>query len=39
MVQKAPCYVETWQDEPRRYTHMCYTDLPYLYVGARASPS
>ncbi len=33
MVQKAPCYVETWGDGDRRYAAMCYSDLPYLYTG------
>ncbi|MBJ7359421.1 MAG: DUF2029 domain-containing protein [Nocardioides sp.] len=32
MVQKAGCYEETWSDD-RRYTQMCYSDLPYLYTG------
>ncbi len=33
MVQKAPCYVDTWGDPDRRYAAMCYSDLPYLYTG------
>jgi uncharacterized membrane protein len=33
MVQKAPCFQESWQDSDARYTHMCYSDLPYLYTG------
>lgn len=33
MVQKAPCYRSQWQDPSLRYTHMCYSDLPYLYTG------
>jgi uncharacterized membrane protein len=32
MVQKAGCYGETWSGE-KRYTQMCYSDLPYLYTG------
>jgi uncharacterized membrane protein len=33
MVQKSNCYQHTWQDGQARYTHMCYSDLPYLYTG------
>ena len=33
MVQKANCYNDYWQDGESRYTHMCYSDLPYLYTG------
>jgi uncharacterized membrane protein len=33
MVQKAPCYADSWLDDDERYTAMCYSDLPYLYVG------
>ncbi len=33
MVQKAPCYDTSWQDGQLRYSHMCYSDLPYLYTG------
>ncbi|HYF74154.1 MAG TPA: glycosyltransferase 87 family protein [Nocardioides sp.] len=33
MVQKNNCYQDTWQDGQARYTHMCYSDLPYLYTG------
>jgi len=33
MLQKAPCYEDTWLDGSERYTAMCYSDLPYLYVG------
>jgi uncharacterized membrane protein len=32
MVQKAGCYEETWSGD-KRYTQMCYSDLPYLYTG------
>ncbi|MEP9381867.1 glycosyltransferase family 87 protein [Nocardioides cheoyonin] len=32
MVQKKPCYDATWQNATERYTHMCYSDLPYLYT-------
>ncbi|GAA4748184.1 glycosyltransferase 87 family protein [Nocardioides endophyticus] len=33
MVQKGNCYEDTWQNGQARYTHMCYSDLPYLYTG------
>jgi uncharacterized membrane protein len=33
MLQKAPCYEDTWLDGEERYTAMCYSDLPFLYVG------
>ncbi|HQR27865.1 MAG TPA: glycosyltransferase 87 family protein, partial [Nocardioides sp.] len=33
MVQKASCYADSWQDGQQRYSHMCYSDLPYLYTG------
>jgi len=33
MVQKAPCFHDSWQDGDARYTQMCYSDLPYLYTG------
>jgi uncharacterized membrane protein len=33
MVQKGNCYDDTWQNGQARYTHMCYSDLPYLYTG------
>jgi len=33
MVQKAPCAATQWRDGELRYTHMCYSDLPYLYTG------
>jgi uncharacterized membrane protein len=33
MVQKGNCYEDTWQNGDARYTHMCYSDLPYLYTG------
>ena len=32
MLQKGNCYDDTWQDGTARYTHMCYSDLPYLYT-------
>ncbi|WP_182525084.1 glycosyltransferase family 87 protein [Nocardioides dongkuii] len=33
MVQKSPCYEDTWSDGQQRYSQMCYSDLPYLYTG------
>ena len=33
MVQKAPCYHAKWTNSQSRYSEMCYSDLPYLYVG------
>lgn len=33
MVQKGNCFEDTWTDGTARYTHMCYSDLPYLYTG------
>ena len=33
MVQKAPCFDDSWQNGDARYTQMCYSDLPYLYTG------
>jgi uncharacterized membrane protein len=33
LVQKSSCYQDSWQNGVERYTHMCYSDLPYLYTG------
>jgi uncharacterized membrane protein len=33
MQQKGNCFADTWQDGQARYSHMCYSDLPYLYTG------
>ncbi|HET7174055.1 MAG TPA: glycosyltransferase 87 family protein [Nocardioidaceae bacterium] len=35
VLQKSPCVVTNWVDaaSPKPYSHMCYSDLPYLYVG------
>ncbi|MGZ4496983.1 MAG: glycosyltransferase family 87 protein [Nocardioides sp.] len=33
MVQKSSCFDQGWQDGQSRYSHMCYSDLPYLYTG------
>ena len=33
MVQKSSCFNDGWNDGDARYTHMCYSDMPYLYSG------
>lgn len=33
MVQKTSCATQSWANGESRYTHMCYSDLPYLYSG------
>jgi uncharacterized membrane protein len=33
LVQKAPCASAQWTNSQSRYSQMCYSDLPYLYVG------
>lgn len=33
MLQKSPCFEETWQNGDQRYSQMCYSDVPYLYTG------
>ena len=33
MVQKSDCYHDSWHNGDARYSHMCYSDLPYLYTG------
>ncbi len=33
VAQKAPCVVDGWTGGPTRYAAMCYSDVPYLYVG------
>lgn len=33
MVQKTTCANQSWANGETRYTHMCYSDLPYLYSG------
>src|SRR5687768_14961182 len=33
MVQKAPCAADDWSGGTSRYAQMCYSDVPYLYVG------
>jgi uncharacterized membrane protein len=32
-VQKTPCYHSQWGSNETRYSDLCYSDLPYLYVG------
>ncbi len=32
-VQKSPCYDTQWTNNTTRYSDLCYSDLPYLYVG------
>ncbi|WP_227487029.1 glycosyltransferase family 87 protein [Nocardioides malaquae] len=31
LLSKAPCAETEWQDTAQRYSHMCYSDVPYLY--------
>ena len=33
LVQKAPCAADDWSGDNSRYAQMCYSDVPYLYVG------
>lgn len=33
MVQKTDCYSASWQNGEDRYATMCYSDIPYLYLG------
>ena len=33
LVKDAPCYRHQWSNSNTNYTHMCYSDLPYLYTG------
>ena len=33
MLQKGNCYEDAWSDGSARYTHMCYSDLPFMYTG------
>jgi len=32
-VAKTPCYQTSWGSDEVRYSDLCYSDLPYLYVG------
>jgi uncharacterized membrane protein len=35
VTQKSPCVVTSWADDasPKPFSHLCYTDIPYLYVS------
>jgi uncharacterized membrane protein len=33
MLQKTPCVTAHWPGGNERYAAMCYSDIPYLYVG------
>ncbi len=35
ILQKSPCVVTKWSDaaQPLPFSHMCYSDISYLYVG------
>src|SRR6478752_54913 len=35
VTQKSPCVVTSWSDDvsPKPFSHLCYTDIPGLYVG------
>ena len=33
MVQKAPCAQDGWVGGTTRFAQMCYSDVPYLYIG------
>lgn len=33
MVQKTPCALDGWSGGDERYAQLCYSDLPFLYVG------
>ncbi|WP_104105113.1 glycosyltransferase 87 family protein [Nocardioides sp. 616] len=33
MVTKVSCVESDWQDNTERFSHMCYSDMPYLYQG------
>jgi uncharacterized membrane protein len=33
MLQKAPCAWDEWSGSDSRYARMCYSDIPFLYVG------
>ncbi len=35
VLQKSPCVVTSWSDDasPLPFSHLCYTDIPYLYVS------
>jgi len=33
MAQKAPCELEEWPGDGTQFTHLCYSDIGYLYAG------
>ncbi len=35
VTQKSPCVVTSWSDDasPKPFSHLCYTDIPLLYVS------
>jgi uncharacterized membrane protein len=35
VTQKSPCVVTSWSDAaaPKTFSHLCYSDVPYLYVS------
>jgi len=33
MLQKAPCAADHWSGDNSRYAQLCYSDVPFLYVG------
>jgi uncharacterized membrane protein len=33
LVQKTPCVLDGWSGDDTRYARLCYSDVPYLYVG------
>ena len=33
LVQKTPCVLDDWSGDETRYARLCYSDVPYLYVG------
>ena len=35
VLEKSPCVVESWSESaaPLPFSHLCYTDIPYLYVA------
>ncbi len=35
VTQKSPCVVTSWSDDasPKPFSHLCYTDIPFLYVS------
>ncbi len=33
LLQKTPCVLDDWSGDDTRYARLCYSDVPYLYVG------